>query len=395
MSTPPVRLLALVRKAPGLAPNQRFRHEQWAPILAERHGIELTFDPFESDELARILYQPGHRARKARLIVRDLLRRRGVKGRAGGYDAVVVLREASLVGGDWLERSLVKEGMPLIYDFDDVIWRWDTTGVNGLVSLVRMPWKTRRICRLASAVTVGNEFLASYARRYNSNVHIIRTSIDFKRFNVLPQPQRESPFTIVWTGSHSTLACLETARPVIEAFGRTRPVRLRVICDTAPPPFRNVETEFVPWSPENEAAALEPGHVGIMPLPDNIVTRGKCGCKALQYFAVGRPAIVSPIGVNRRIVQPGENGFWASTDDEWMAALTSLADNPALRGEMGAAGRSTVEAGYGAEESAARFADVVRSVIGLPLAHPPPAYEPGPMTGAPQAVTRSRLRLQR
>jgi glycosyltransferase involved in cell wall biosynthesis len=395
MSAPPVRLLALVRKAPGLAPNQRFRHEQWAPILADRHGIELTFDPFESDELARILYQPGQRVRKARLILRDLLRRRSSKGRAKGFDAVVVLREASMVGGDWLERSIARAGIPLIYDFDDVIWRWGATGINGLVSLIRNPAKTSSICRLASAVTVGNEFLASYARRYNSNVHIVRTSIDFDRFPVLPQPAAESPFTIVWTGSHSTLACLETARPVIEAFGATRPVKLRVICDQPPRPFRNVATEFIRWTPANEATSLGAGHVGIMPLPDNIVTRGKCGCKALQYFAVGRPAIVSPIGINRRIVQPGENGFWATTQEEWMSALVALADDAALRCSMGAAGRATVEDGYGAADSAARFADVVRTVIGLPLPHPVARFEPARMTEALQAVSRPRIRLQR
>src|SRR5947207_1329877 len=105
----------------------------------------------------------------------------------------------------------------------------------------------------------------------------------------------------------------------------------------------NVENEFLPWNAQTEARDLGAAHVGIMPLPDDEFTRGKCALKGLQYMAVGRPALMSPVGVNADIVRSGENGILASTDEEWLAALESLAVSPELRRRLGAAGRATVE----------------------------------------------------
>ena len=83
-----------------------------------------------------------------------------------------------------------------------------------------------------------------------------------------------------------------------------------------------------------------------MPLEANEWTRYKCGLKVLQSMAIGIPAVASPVGVNREIVQHGENGFLASSEAEWTAHLARLLDDPSLRIRMGAAGRATVERKY-------------------------------------------------
>ena len=101
-------------------------------------------------------------------------------------------------------------------------------------------------------------------------------------------------------------------------------------------------------------------HVGIMPLPDDEVSRGKCGLKALQCMATGRPVVVSPVGMNSEIVRSGDNGFLAATTDEWVEALTKLAADKQLRARLGRNARATVERGYSAEISAAKFAQSPR-----------------------------------
>jgi glycosyltransferase involved in cell wall biosynthesis len=358
-----LRVLALVQKRHGLAPNQRFRLEQWAPHLARDHAIDVEFAAFESPALSAVLYEPGHVVRKARLTLRDAWRRRAERARAREFDAVVVLREASLLGGAWLERAIAREGVPIVYDFDDAIWVWDPRSVNGVLTAARFPWKVAEICRLASAVTVGNEFLAEYARPHNAHVALVRTSIDTDRFTRMPTPAEDGPFTLAWTGSHSTLPHLETLRGALATLAERVPTRLRVVCDVAPPPIPGVALDFRRWTPESEASDLAPAHVGLMPLPDTPAARGKCGCKALQYMALGRPAVVSPVGINREIVRHGVNGFHASTDDEWVARLTELARTPALRARLGDAAHATVHAGFTARSSAAAFADVVRGAV--------------------------------
>ena len=121
--------------------------------------------------------------------------------------------------------------------------------------------------------------------------------------------------------------------------------------------------EFVRWSPVREAEDVAACHVGIMPLPDDEVSRGKGGMKALQFMATGRPVVVSPVGVNRQIICDGENGLVASSADEWTKALERLAEDRALRARLGEAARATVQRDYSASVSAAKFAAVVHGML--------------------------------
>jgi glycosyltransferase involved in cell wall biosynthesis len=359
----PLRLLALVQKPEGVAPHQRFRVEQWIPELATRHGIEVELRPFESPELGELLYRSGHTMRKAALCVADARRLWRARDDAAAFDGVIVVREASMVGGAWFERYLARHGVPFVYDFDDAIWRASVSGTNGLLTLARMPWKVEQICRLASGVTVGNDYLAAYARRYNDNVHIVRTSIDLTRFRPMSESAPSLPLRVVWTGTHSTLTHLEHIRPALERLGAARPTVLRVVCDREPDRFENVQVEFVRWSAASEAHDLTASHIGIMPLPDDEWTRGKCGCKALQYMAIGRAVVVSPVGMNTEIIRDGENGLFARSHDDWFQQLLRLGNDAALRHRLAMAGRSTVEREYSAAAAADRFADVARSVF--------------------------------
>jgi len=358
-----VRVLALVSKPPGIAPGQRFRLEQWAPLL-KAHGISVDFSVFESLRLTRVLYEPGRHAAKAAYLVEAAIRRRAVLDQAKDYDLLVIYREASLLGPAIYERRLTRSGKPIIFDFDDAIWLQDAGSVNGWFARFRFPGKTATICRLASAVVVSNSYLADYASRFNRYVHIVPSTIDLNLFPVQPPLEKETPFVIVWSGSVSTLAHLETARAALERIGRKRETVLRVI-SSRPPEFsiEGIEVQFVPWTAEAEAAKLGVSHVGIMPLPDDEFTRGKGGFKALLYMAVGRPAVLSPVGVNTKLVQHGRNGMLARTTDEWVAALDALADSADLRSHLAKAGRSTVEERFSAESGAARFAAVVKSLF--------------------------------
>jgi glycosyltransferase involved in cell wall biosynthesis len=138
---------------------------------------------------------------------------------------------------------------------------------------------------------------------------------------------------------------------------------VKIICNNdVKQPIQGAEMRFVPWSATNEAKEIGDCHAGIMPLPDDPFAKGKCGLKALQLMATGRPVVISPIGVNNDIVRSGENGFLASTTQEWVDALMSLAGSAELRLKMGQAGRATVERDYSAQASAAKFAEVVRRV---------------------------------
>jgi len=100
-----------------------------------------------------------------------------------------------------------------------------------------------------------------------------------------------------------------------------------------------------------------------MPLPDNPWARGKCGFKLIQYMACHLPVIASPVGVNTSIVEPGKNGYLASTPEEWINALTLLRNDKPLRLQMGREGRKKVEAHYCLQVTAPRLAHLFQQLI--------------------------------
>lgn len=359
-----LRLLTLVSKAPGISPGQRFRLEQWAPHLAHDHGIELDFVPFESARLTEVLYAPGRFAEKAALVSFDFVRRLTAVLDSRRYDGVVLYREAALIGPPIYERLLARLGVPMILDFDDAIWLDPGGGRNGVFTKLRFFEKTKELCALASAVTVGNAYLAGWARQFNGNVHVVRTSIELSRYAAVPPTSGADHFRVGWTGSLSTMSLhLERARPFLERLASDIPLEVQVICSEPPRPFSGAKNTFIPWRADTEADDLAACDVGIMPLPDDAFARGKCGCKALQYMAVERPVVVSPVGMNVELVEDGVNGLLADTDDDWVRALTRLAHDRDLRRRLAIRGRRTVEEGFSSIAAASDFARAVRSAI--------------------------------
>jgi glycosyltransferase involved in cell wall biosynthesis len=360
-----LRVLALTPKPVGVSPGQRFRLEQWAPHLAADHGIQLDFLPFESARLTDLLYKRGKIVPKAMWIIYDFVRRAKALLTARRYDAVVVYREAALIGPAIYERLLAWSGVPMFFDFDDAIWQEPpSSSINGGFSRLHFWGKTSTTCRLSKAVIAGNGYLAEFARKQNSNVFVIPTTIELSDYPVHSEPEPDNPFIICWTGSTTTLVHFEHARSALERLARQRRIKVKIICNQPPArPIAGAEMQFVPWREEGEAEEVGACHVGIMPLPDTDFTRGKCGLKAIQFMATGRPVVISPVGMNEDLVRQGQNGFLASTDDEWVEHLTKLADSRELRHRVGAAARGTVEAGFSSRVGAEAFARVVREAL--------------------------------
>ena len=348
-----IRVLALVPGVSNTRPAQRFRIEQWAPALRGL-GARVEFESFESQELNEILYRSKKYAKKAALIGRAVARRARRLKYVKEFDLVYVLRETSLLGPALFERLIRAKGVPYVFDFDDAIFLPNASAANRAFSFLKFPGKTATACRLAAHVMAGNEYLAEYARRFNSSVTVVPTTIDTEKFRP-PQPAWESSKPqLVWTGSSTTARYLESLSGALQRLRQRFAFTLRVI--GAPrATIPGIDVELLPWRPETEASNLEGAWAGLMPAPDDAWARGKCGCKALQYMAVGVPAVCSPVGMNAQLIQDGENGLLASSEDEWVEKLTLVLNSAETRRRLGRAGRQTVEAWYSAEVQAPRI----------------------------------------
>lgn len=341
-----MRILALVPYPYDLAPGQRYRIEQWAPLLEEL-GVSVTFEAFRCKQLHLLLCSPGQTWRKTYLTYQALRRRlRGLK-RVRDFDLVYIYSEAALMGPALIESLISMKGVPIVFDFDDAIFLHYTyiSPVSRYLRLFKFPRKTGTICGLASHVIAGNSYLANYANRFNRNVTIVPSTVDLKRYTIENSRPASDPPVIGWTGSYSTIQYLNNLRGVLQQLAARERFKLRVV---GVPGYRidGVDVEAIPWSPETEVADLRPIDIGIMPLTDDEWTRGKCGMKALQYMALGIPTVCSPVGVNPRIIRNQENGLLAESEDQWEGHLTRLLHSPELRERLGKAGRATVEDGY-------------------------------------------------
>jgi glycosyltransferase involved in cell wall biosynthesis len=355
-----MRVLALVPSVFDTAPGQRFRIEQWDALLRESE-VEIVYAPFECEELHSIISSRGRFGAKLRLTIRAFANRVCELLGVGDFDAIYVFREAALFGPAIFEYWIKFFGAPMIFDFDDAVFIPYVSPSNGHLSRLKFPGKTRAICRLSSHVMAGNRYLAEYARRVNPNVTVIPTTIDTDKY--LPESSKpESPTPVIgWSGSFSTVQHLNILRAPLQRLAAREKFRLRIV-GVSDYRLDGVEVEALPWRSRTEIEDLRVIDIGMMPLPDDDWSRGKCGLKALQYMALGIPTICSPVGVNSEIIQDGVNGFLASTADEWIEKLTTLLHSAELRKRFGWAGRRTVEAKYSARSQVPRVLEVFKSV---------------------------------
>lgn len=350
-----MRILFISPYPTGEAPSQRFRFEQYFPALRQQ-GIEYDTSPFLDKKAWDILYKPGHWAGKIAAIFRGCFRRLGDLFRMGKYDVVFIHREAAPAGWpifEWLITHLFKKHT--VYDFDDAIWIPNASESNSKLTMFLKRFRnTEDICRWVSVVSVGNNFLGEFARKFNKNVVYNPTTIDTREHHNTTTDHTNHVFTIGWTGSHSTLQYLDPLVPVLEELEKKFKFEFHVICDV-PPKWKLNSLRFIKWSKQAEIHDLLNFNIGVMPLPDDIWSKGKCGFKALQYMALGIPAVVSDVGVNADIVDHDQNGCLCRNLEDWKFYLEKLMSDEAYLRRLSQHTREKIVSKFSVESNTPNF----------------------------------------
>ncbi|RTQ50608.1 glycosyltransferase family 1 protein [Hymenobacter gummosus] len=360
-----MRILFLTPYPLGKAPSQRFRFEQYLPEL-DAQGWQYQLVPFLDEATWSILYKPGHVGAKVLGILGGLWRRLLlVLTAVGKYDVVFVHREAAPVGPpviEWLIARVLRKR--IVYDFDDAIWLQDPAWERAFASRLKYPRKVSLICRWADRVSCGNAYLRDYAAQFSPQAVINPTTLDTENLHNIVRSQATAPggtVVIGWTGTHSTLRHLDLLWPVLERLEQEgHRFEFRVISNF-PPDYEGLKSlTFRPWRKDTEIADLAGFHFGLMPLVDDAWARGKCAFKALQYMALGMPALVSPVGMNTEVVQDGHNGYVCATDEEWYEAIRRLLTDEALRTRLGTAARRTIVERYSVLSNTRNFLNLFK-----------------------------------
>ena len=335
-------------------PACRFRIGQYIPYF-ERAGWEVSLrtrrPPYPwVTPWRNPLLRAGHRE-AARLCRR--IRRRWDINDAAHFDAVLLNRDL-LEGKFRYEAALFKRNARVIFDFDDAIFLGNKATHIG------------QICERAAWVIAGNEYLATFARKFSSRVSVIPTVVDTDQYVSEPDLNAH-PVRVGWLGSDQSIR--ETLFPHVAMLGELqRELGFEFVIVSRPRPdlpLGELRWTFVEWSPRVETQIARFFDIGIMPLVDEPFQRGKCGCKILQYMSASLPVVASPVGINSELIDHGVRGLLASGKEEWREAIATLIAAPELRREMGRTGRAFVEQHYSVRAWFPRLLTVVESVAGV------------------------------
>ncbi len=352
-----MKILFLAAHPSGESPSQRYRFEHYLPKLTEL-GVEWDYAPFISLAGWRVLYAPGHFFKKTAAVMAGFLRRFVLMLTVWKYDFIFVHREAAPLGPpifEWIMARLFRK--KLIYDFDDAIWVPIVSKQNKIAKYLKSAWKVAAICKMSHRVSVGNEYLAQFARQFCPRVCIIPTVVDTDKIHNRSQDHHTDHLVVGWTGTFSTLKYLEIVAPIISKLQKEFDFTFLVISNLDPH-LKLEQYRFIPWAKATEIDDLLQMHVGIMPLYDGTIELGKCGFKAIQYMALGIPAIVSPVGVNAEIVEHGINGYVARSEEEWESSLRRLIVDEKQRDLMGKRSREKVVEKYSVRSSEPLFLSI-------------------------------------
>ncbi len=341
------KILFLTLHRKNRSPGQRFRHEQYLKYLEEK-GFEISYSNMLNAKQDKVFYGDGNSLEKILIGISSIWLRLKDVFRANQFDYIFIFRDAFFFG-IFFERLFKRSKAKLIFDFDDSIWIRDDNLNPSFFQRLKNPVKTGKIISYCDLTIAGNKYLATYAANHTQNIQIIPTTIDLMGYSRM-KVARNNKICIGWSGSFSTIKHFETVLNPLKKLKEKykEQIYFKIIGDGA---YRNDELNIqgLSWKIETEIPDLCEMDIGIMPLPDDEWSRGKCGLKSLQYMALEIPTIISPVGVNSDIVEDGTNGFLASSPREWVEKLSILIENESLRKKMGKLGRKTVEESYSVE----------------------------------------------
>jgi glycosyltransferase involved in cell wall biosynthesis len=255
-----------------------------------------------------------------------------------------------------LKLSIIKTAAKkIVYDFDDAVM-YGSRGESATRAR-----KFRNMVKHANAVFCGNRFLFQEAKKYGvDNLYYVPTVVDTDEYPVKDHVTTK-PVIVGWIGSRSTLRYLVDMEQLVLNATDEKGVIFKIVAD------KSLNTNapnvvFEKWTADREKSLLLSFDIGVMPLRDDIWSRGKCGLKLIQYMASGLPSIAHPFGAAQEIISDGVNGMLRSDMDSWKDAIETLSRDITQRVRIGRAARDAIEERYSLRVWGPKVREIIKSL---------------------------------
>lgn len=289
----------------------RVRAVEWARFL----GLEAEVLGYAGTSDVR----PGTLARHPVATLRAEADLRRIRRRAS-FERLLVSRSMGPFTRGRPEADLLGRAGWGVYDFDDALHA-ERGRVHRYFGECA-GWATA--VRAADLVIAGNTYLAEAAARLHPDVRVIPSCVDPDAYGAKQSYAVGTVPRLLWLGSPSTEPYLSAIAPALLEVHRITGARLTLISSGHRPlGALTAMTDRVEWAGARTDALLADADCGLMPLPDDAWSRGKCAYKLLQYAAAGLPVVASPVGVNAAVLEQ-LGGIAATGHGSWVDALVDV-----------------------------------------------------------------------
>ncbi len=274
--------------------------------------------------------------------------------RLPSYDVVILQKKLLPLIDFLLLRKLAKR---LIFDFDDAIFIRNDRARDPSCKVRHSRFARTVAC--ADLVIAGNPFLANEALRYTKQVTLLPSAVECTGVPIKKWDLEMKPHVIGWVGYGHNLHHLSAIGAPLRQLAKEYPIELRVVsnCNLQ---LDGVKVTNIPWSLEGQATEIADFDIGVMPLPKNRYTEGKCSYKALQYMASGVPVVATDWGYNHYVIKDMESGLLADDSDQFYDKLKMLIESPKLAKHIGNAGRAQIEREFSIEVVGTKLATILQ-----------------------------------
>lgn len=276
------------------------------------------------------------------------------------FKTVIVRRELlqfNDYGNLFMDKFLLKIHPNVILDFDDDISaakkqpREITTSYGKLLG--ENGNKFNDSLRLYHCFIVGSDYLKAKVLSENKkvteeNICVIPTCVDYDEYPSKVYDSNRDEVVLGWIGGNHNLHYLDMLVEPLNKLATDYQFKLVVVAGRE---YSNSVAKFRienrNWSLDGEKDLIRSFDIGLMPIEDNAVGRGKCGFKLLQYMGLGIIGVATDVTINGEIIKDGENGFLVKSDNSnWYEVLKKVLDLRNNYAKLGQNSRASVKDNY-------------------------------------------------
>lgn len=287
------------------------------------------------------------------------------------YETVIVRREILLFNdyGKLFYQKLILALHPnVILDFDDNISasKNEPREIKSMFGVIMQESgaKFYDSVQMNSRFIVGSTYLKEFVlscnkRAREEDICIIPTCVDYQKYYYKKYANNEK-IALGWIGGNSNLTLLKTLFPVLNAVSKKYPIKLIVISGKEVTDPVDFEIENIPWSLNTEIDEMYKIDVGLMPIENDEVSKGKCGFKLIQYMGLGIVSIASGVTINNEIVNDGVDSFLVKSKDEWQTVIEKCLAQRSSFQEIGRRAKESIHSRYTFEANVDKYVNFLQ-----------------------------------